>query len=57
MNLCWVVPSTSMVIEESPDLSNWIVVTNEPVLNDSNLQEQLTIPIGSSNGFFQLFSL
>jgi hypothetical protein len=56
LNFFWTAPSTNMVLEESPDLSNWMVVTNEPVLNDSNLQEQVTFLMGSSNGFFRLVS-
>ncbi len=56
LNFFWTEPSTNLVLEESPDLSEWMVVTNEPVLNESSLQEQVTIPMGSSNGFFKLLS-
>ena len=56
LNLSWIVPSTNMVLEESPDLINWTPLTNDPSLNDSNLQEQLAISPTNSNSFFRLIS-
>jgi len=56
LNLSWTVPSMNMVLAGSPNLSHWTVLTNEPVLNELNLQEQVAIPLGSSNGFFRLIS-
>lgn len=56
LNFSWIVPSTNMALEESPDLMNWAIVTNVPLLNYSNLQEQVTLPSGSGNGFFRLVS-
>ncbi|HTV41593.1 MAG TPA: hypothetical protein VMF08_13510 [Candidatus Sulfotelmatobacter sp.] len=56
LNLSWIVPSTNMVLEESPDLINWTLLTNAPSLNDANLQEQLAISATNSSGFFRLIS-
>ena len=56
LNLSWIVPSTNMVLEASPDLLNWKVLTNAPSLNDSNLQEQLAISATNSSGFLRLIS-
>jgi hypothetical protein len=52
----WIVPSTNMALQESPDLSTWTALTNCPSLDSANLQEQLTLPEGSSNAFFRLIS-
>jgi hypothetical protein len=56
LNFSWLVPSTNMVLQDSPDLSNWAMVTNVPSLNDTNLQEQVMLPEGNGNGFFRLIS-
>ena len=56
LNLSWIVPSTNMVLEESPDLFNWTPLTNAPSLDDSNLQEQLAISATNSSSFFRLIS-
>jgi hypothetical protein len=52
----WIVPSTNMVLQESPDLNTWTTLTNCPALNSATLQEQLTLSKGSNNGFFRLIS-
>jgi hypothetical protein len=57
LNFSWIVPSTNMVLEQSPDLNTWAMLTNTPSLNETNLQDQLTL--SSSNGgssFFRLVS-
>ncbi|HTV41592.1 MAG TPA: hypothetical protein VMF08_13505 [Candidatus Sulfotelmatobacter sp.] len=56
LNLSWIVPSTNMALEESPDLINWTLLTDAPSLNDANLQEQLAISPTNSSGFFRLIS-
>lgn len=56
LNFCWLVPSTNMVLEESPDLMNWTTITNASSLNYTNLDEQVTLPQGNGNGFFRLVS-
>ncbi len=55
-SLSWIVPSTNMVLEESPDLENWMILTNAPSLDDTDLQEQLSLPAGPGAGFFRLLS-
>jgi hypothetical protein len=52
----WIVPSTNMVLEQSPDLVNWVPLTNQPAINDANLQEQLTLSPTNSVDFFRLIS-
>jgi hypothetical protein len=56
LNFSWIVPSTNMVMQESPDLNTWVEVTNPPCLNLTNLQEELTLPPIAGNGFFRLIS-
>jgi hypothetical protein len=54
--LSWLVPSTNFGLEESPDLSagSWLALTNTPVLNLTNLQNQVCLPPTNSSGFFRL---
>jgi hypothetical protein len=54
--LSWTIPSTNFVLQQSSDLSttNWSVVTNPPVLNLTNLQDQVTLPAPAASGFYRL---
>ena len=52
--LSWIIPSTNLVLQQSPDLISWTAVTNAPVLNLTNLQNQVTLPPANSSGFFRL---
>jgi hypothetical protein len=52
----WIVPSTNMALQESPDLDTWTTLTNCPALNSATLQEQLTLASGNNKGFFRLIS-
>jgi hypothetical protein len=52
--LSWIVPSTNFAVQVSSDLSDWAGVTNQPVLNLTNLQDQVTLPVSGSNAFFRL---
>ncbi|HEV2455644.1 MAG TPA: hypothetical protein VGY98_15365, partial [Verrucomicrobiae bacterium] len=56
LTLSWIVPSTNMAPAESPDLINWTHLTNAPTLNDSTLEEQLTISPTNPGSFFRLES-
>jgi hypothetical protein len=56
VNFSWIVPSTNMVLEQSPDLFNWTTLTNAPSLNYTNLREQLTLSPTNSSSFFRLVS-
>jgi hypothetical protein len=55
-NFSWIAPSTNMVMQESPDLTTWVGVTNPPYLDLTNLQEELTLRPIVGNGFFRLIS-
>jgi hypothetical protein len=50
----WIVPSTNFVLQQSPDLSSWKSVTNNPVLNLNNLQNEVTLPSTNSKSFYRL---
>lgn len=56
ITLSWVVPSTNFVLQQNADLTatNWSNVTNPPVLNLTNLQNQATLPAPPGNAFFRL---
>ncbi len=56
LNFSWLIPSTNMVMQESPDLINWTILTNQPVLNYTNLQEQLTLSPTNASAYFRLIS-
>lgn len=56
LNFSWIIPSTNMVMEESPDLANWTLLTNLPSLHLCNLQEQLALPPADGTAFFRLVS-
>jgi hypothetical protein len=54
----WTVPSTNFELQQNLDLStaNWTALTNVPVLNLTNLQEQVSLPATNGNGFFRLIA-
>ena len=52
--LGWTVPSTNFVLQQSTDLTSWGNVTNLPVLNCTNLQNQVTLPPNGDCGFYRL---
>jgi hypothetical protein len=54
----WTMPSTNFVLQVSPDLSgnNWVTLTNPPVLNLTNLQNELSIPPSNAAGYFRLIA-
>ena len=52
--LSWIIPSTNFVLQQSSDLISWADVTNPPVLNLTNLQNQVTLSPTNSVGFFRL---
>ncbi len=56
LNISWLVPSTNMVMQESPDLSNWTTLANFPSLNYTSLQEELTFSPTNNNRFFRLIT-
>jgi hypothetical protein len=56
LELSWLVPSTNFVLQECSDLTtgDWSPVTNAPVLNLSNLQNEVGLPLTNGNGFYRL---
>ncbi|HKW27919.1 MAG TPA: hypothetical protein VJT54_01175 [Verrucomicrobiae bacterium] len=54
--LSWIIPSTDFVLQQNPDLTttNWTDETNPPVLNLTNLQEEVTLPLTNDSGFYRL---
>ena len=54
LKLSWLVPSTNFVLQQSADLSSWTDLTNQPVLNLTNLQDEVALPLSGSNSFFRL---
>ena len=52
--LSWVIPSTPLGLQQSTDLYTWTSVTNSPILNYSNLQYQVTLPLSQSQSFYRL---
>jgi hypothetical protein len=52
------VPSTNFGLQQNLDLSttNWVTLTNAPVLNLTNLQDEIILSPTNSSGFFRLIS-
>ena len=54
LKLSWIVPSTNFVLQGSADLSGWTDLTNQPVFNLTNLQNEVSLPLSGSGGFYRL---
>lgn len=54
VQLSWMAPSTNFTLQQSQNLSAWANVTNPPVLNLSNLEDQVALPLNASNVFYRL---
>jgi hypothetical protein len=54
--LSWLVPSTNFVLQQNLDLTttNWVMLTNTPTLNLTNLNNEFTLSPSNSSGFFRL---
>jgi hypothetical protein len=54
--LSWIIPSTNFVLQQNSDLTttNWTDVTNTPVLNLTNLQNEVILSPPGSNVFYRL---
>jgi hypothetical protein len=50
----WIIPSTNFVMQQSGDLHNWADLTNQPVLNLTNLRNEVFLPPPGSNVFYRL---
>jgi hypothetical protein len=54
LTVSWLVPSTNFAMQQSPDLLNWTDMTNQPVLNFTNLENEVVLPPTGSNVFYRL---
>jgi hypothetical protein len=54
LTLSWLVSSTNFEMQQSSDLLNWADMTNQPVLNLTNLQDEVILPPPGSNVFYRL---
>jgi hypothetical protein len=54
--LSWIVPSATFVLQRNLELTtaNWVDLTNAPVLNLTNLQEEVTLPLTNGSGYYRL---
>jgi len=52
--LSWIIPSMNFGLQQGLDLSSWSAVTNFPVLNLTNLQDQVILPPATGSSFFRL---
>jgi hypothetical protein len=52
--ISWIIPSLDFNLQQSPDLLSWVTVTNLPLLNLTNLQNQVVLPSTAGNNFFRL---
>ena len=54
--LSWIVPTTNFVLQQNLDLTttNWTNVTNAPVLNLTNLQDEVVLSPTNDSGFYRL---
>ena len=48
------VPSTDLILQPGADLSSWADLTNQPALNLTNLQNEISLPFSSNGGFYRL---
>lgn len=54
--ISWLIPSTNLFIQQSPDLLSWSSITDQPALNLTNLNYELNITPSNASSFFQLVS-
>jgi len=54
LDLTWLVPSTNFVLQQSTDLASWMDLTNAPVLNLTNLQDEVVLSPTNRSGFYRL---
>ncbi len=50
----WVVPSMEFDLQQSSDLTNWSGVGVTPVLNYTNLCQEVTLPLSQGPRFYRL---
>lgn len=52
--ISWVVPATNFVLQQSADLISWAIITNQPTLNLTNLNNQISLSPTNRMGFYRL---
>jgi hypothetical protein len=52
--LSWIIPSTNFVLQQSCNLISWADMTNTPLLNLTNLQNEVVLSPSNSSGFYRL---
>jgi len=52
----WIIPSTNFVLQQNLDLTttDWMILTNTPTLNLSNLNDEVVLSPSNNRGFFRL---
>jgi len=58
MFISWLLPSINFVLQQNTDLSttNWITLTNTPILNLTNLHQEVSLPAPETAGFYRLIA-
>ena len=54
LKLSWIVPSANFVMQQSLDLQNWADMTNQPVMNLTNLQNEVILSPQANSVFYRL---
>jgi photosystem II stability/assembly factor-like uncharacterized protein len=54
LTVSWVVPATNFVLQQSSNLTSWADMTNRPVLNLTNLQDEVTLSPQANSVFYRL---
>lgn len=56
--LSWIIPSLPFTLQGNTDLTttNWMDVTNQPILNLNNLENELALPLPPASIFYRLKS-
>jgi hypothetical protein len=52
--ISWIIPSMNFTMQQSSDLSSWTNLTALPILNLTNLQNQMVLPPSGGAGFYRL---
>jgi hypothetical protein len=52
--LSWTIPSTNFMLQQSSNLVSWVDMTNPPVLNLTNLQNEVMLSPSNRSGFYRL---
>jgi hypothetical protein len=58
IGISWLIPSTNFVLQQSTHLTatHWQPIARSPVLNFSNLHDEVAVPNTASNSFFRLIA-